>query len=390
MARWRSRRAGPIAGLSDVTDGGAEARIDPFDWSLMPREKKMAATETVEAIDLSAVTQPIDGDASGKNLLSMHQLSADDIAIYLDEAYAAERAIRDPARRGVPLLPRAVMKAIMRQPSTRTGGSCTSAMRKLGGSAELISGMSSSSEAKGESLADSWVAFATQADLLGIRTAENGGPAFAAHVIAKAVEYGQLAQVVPVINLGDGHNEHPTQALGDLFTVHKKFEHFDGLVITVVGDQERYRAHHSLMIGAATLGMRIVAVESPAARVPQALVELLADRLTRTGDLDAAMRETDVLYIGRNPDEYTGEDPAEIVRAEQLARDYASWIVDYDRIQQMAPESIVLHPRPRRDELDPSVDSDPRMKDVEQMANMIPMRMAIIARHLGASIARGA
>jgi aspartate carbamoyltransferase catalytic subunit len=52
----------------------------------------------------------------------------------------------------------------------------------------------------------------------------------------------------------------------------------------------------------------------------------------------------------------------------------------------MSPDAIVLHPRPRRDELHPSVDSDPRMKDVEQMANMIPMRMAIIARHLGASI----
>ena len=346
----------------------------------------MAAAETAEVIDLSAVTQPIAGDAAGKNLLSMHQLTADDIATYLDEAYAAERAIHDPEQRGLALLPRAVMKAIMRQPSTRTGGSCTSAMRKLGGSAELISGMSSSSEAKGESLADSWVAFATQADILGIRTAENGGPAFAAYVIAKAAEYGQLGRVVPVINLGDGHNEHPTQALGDVFTVHKKFGRFDGLIVTVVGDQERYRAHHSLMIGAATLGMHVVAVESPAARVPRELVAFLGPRLTRTSDLDGAMRDTDVLYLGRNPDEYTGEDPAEIVRAEQLARDYASWIVDYERIQQMSPDAIVLHPRPRRDELHPSVDSDPRMKDVEQMANMIPMRMAIIARHLGASI----
>ena len=346
----------------------------------------MAAAEIVEVIDLSAVTQPIAGDASGKNLLSVRQLTAEDIDTYLAEAYAAEKAIRDPSRRGLALLPRAVMKAIMRQPSTRTGGSCTSAMRKLGGSAELISGMSGSSEAKGESLADSWVAFATQADILGIRTAENGGPAFAAHVIAKAVEYGQLSQVVPVINLGDGHNEHPTQALGDMFTVHKRFKRFEGLVAAVVGDHERYRAHHSFMLAAATLGMALVAVESPAAPVPPWLVELLGGRLTRTRDLDGAMRGADILYLGRNPDEYTGEDPAEIVRGEQLARDYASWIVDYYRIQQMPPDSIEMHPRPRRDELHPSVDSDPRMKDVEQMANMIPMRMAIIARHLGVSI----
>jgi aspartate carbamoyltransferase catalytic subunit len=356
----------------------------------VPEEKKMVVAEVTEVIDLSAVSPPIAGDATRKNLLSVRQLAAEDISTYLEEAYAAEEAIRDPARRGLSLLPRAVMKAIMRQPSTRTGGSCTSAMRKLGGSAELISGMSGSSEAKGESLADSWVAFATQADILGIRTAENGGPAFAAHVIAQAVSYGQLAEIVPVINLGDGHNEHPTQALGDMFTIHKKFKTFDGLVAVVVGDHERYRAHHSFMLAAAILGMDLVAVESSAARVPASLVETLGSKLTRTADLDAAMREADVLYLGRNPDEYTGENPAEIVRGEQLARDYASWTVDYDRIQQMRPESIVMHPRPRRDELHPSVDSDPRMKDVEQMANMIPMRMAIIARHLGVSIVEAA
>ena len=332
--------------------------------------------------------EPINGDAYGKNLLSMYQLSDKDIYDYIKEAKAAETILRDPSHRGVTLLPHYVLKAVMRQPSTRTGGSMTTAMEKLGGSAQLISGMGSSSEAKGESLADSWAAFATQADILGIRTAEDEGPAFAAQAIATAAERGSLLNLVPVINLGDGRNEHPTQALGDMFTIYKKFGSFEGLTATVVGDQERYRAHHSFMIGAAALGMSIRAVESPVALVPPALVEQLGDSLTRTDDLDEAMRAADVLYLGRNPDEYAGDDSQEKLRSKQLARDYASWIVDYDRIQQMSPDSIVLHPRPRRDELHPSVDTNPRMKDVEQMANMIPMRMAIIARHLGKSIAK--
>lgn len=354
------------------------------------------AQETVKVyaempIDLSEVIEPINGDASGKNLLCMEQLRAEDIQTYIEEAYAAESVIADPSRNGIDLLPHVVLKAVMRQPSTRTGGSMTTAMRKLGGEAELISGMHSSSEAKGETLADSWVAFATQADIIGTRTEDDWGPAFAAYAISQAVEYGQLWKRVPVVGLGDGRHQHPTQTLGDLFTIHKRFKKVDGLRLAVVGDHERYRAHHSLMLGAAALGMKIIAVESPAAPIPPTLVETLGSNLVaRQKDLDTAMGDTDVLYLGRNPGEYAGEDGAEKARSEQLTADYESWIVDYDRLQQMKPGAIVMHPRPRRDELNPNVDSDPRMKDVEQMANMIPMRMAIIARHLGKSIIKHA
>ncbi|HUD06271.1 MAG TPA: hypothetical protein VMR34_00100 [Candidatus Saccharimonadales bacterium] len=336
--------------------------------------------------EIRDVAVPIAGEPKGKNLLSMHQLNEDDIYIYLEEAQAASRLVDDPSLRGIRLLPHAVMKAVMRQPSTRTGGSMTTAMFKLGGAGELISGMSSSSEAKGESLADSWIAFATQADILGIRTAEDNGPAFAARVIAESAAAGKLPRTIPVINLGDGRNEHPTQALGDEFTIFRKFGRFEGLVLAVVGDHERYRAHHSLMIGAAMLGMTVVAVESKAAKVPPDLVAAMGNKLSRTYDLDEAMRYTDALYVGRKPDEYAGRKWQEKRRERRLDRDYRKWVIDNDRLQQMSPNALVLHPRPRRGELHPSVDSDPRMGDVMQMYNMIAMRMAIIALHLGESI----
>lgn len=348
---------------------------------------EVAATEVIPDLDYEGVMQPIAGYAGGKNLLSMRQLDYGDIHEYIHEAYAAEATLRDPQKHGLALLPHIVLKAVMRQPSTRTAGSMVTAINKLGGTADLISGMTSSSEAKGESLADSWIAFATQADIIGTRTAEDNGPMYAAHAIAEAAKQGHLWQNVPVINLGDGRNEHPTQALGDLFTVHKEFDKLEDLKIVIVGDHERYRAHHSLMIGAATVGMSVIAVESKAAPVPQEYVDLLGDKLTRTTDLDVAMSDTDILYIGRNPDEYTGEEKSEKRRSKKLARDYEGWIVDLDRIQHMSPDAIVLHPRPRRNELHPSVDNDSRMRDVQQMENMIPMRKAIIARHLGKSIA---
>jgi aspartate carbamoyltransferase catalytic subunit len=336
--------------------------------------------------DYSEVLQPFNGDPAGKSLLSMTQLSESDIHDYIAEAYAAEKVVQDRSKRGISLLRHAVMKAVMQQPSTRTGGSCTTAMRKLGGSADLISGMSTSSEAKGEAPAESWVAFATQADIIGVRTAANNGPMFAAQSITDAFNRGQLWQNVPVINLGDGQNEHPTQALGDEFTIHKKFKKFEGLTATVVGDQERYRAHHSFMIGAAKLGMTVIAVESSVARVPDHLVSALGSKLQRTQDLDAAIRESDVLYVGRNPDEYDGNNALEKERSQQLADDFRSWRIHRDRLQQMRPDGMLLHPRPRRTELHPSVDADPRDFEVQQMFNMIPMRMAIIVRALNESL----
>jgi aspartate carbamoyltransferase catalytic subunit len=367
----------------------------------------MSAAEVInirtedEPADISSVVQPIARKADSKHLLSMRQLDRDDINDYIEEARAAESIIRNPGRSGINLLPFIVLKAVMRQPSTRTGGSMTTAMEKLGGSAQLISGMSSSSEAKGESLADSWVAFATQADILGIRTAEDDGPEFAAGVIDEAVSRGQLWRRVPVINLGSGKSEHPTQALGDEYTIYKELkfksiDEFEGKKIAFVGDHERYRAHHSGMLGAAALGMDIIVVESQAAPLPDDLAEELGESIVyRTGDLDEVLGQIDVLNLGRNPDEYSPKrlrdwSLREWHRSKQLARDFEDWIVDYDRLEQMPEGSIEIHPRPRRNELHPSVDVNPKAVDVKQMQNMIPMRMAIIARHMGRPILQSA
>lgn len=339
-----------------------------------------------ERIGMGNVFTQFNGDFKDRHLLSMHQLTVGDIHLLLADATAAEEALRNPAERGVNILPLTELKAVMRQPSTRTGGSMATAMHKLGGGTQVISGMEASSEGKGETQADSWIAFATQADIIGTRTDKVGGPATAAQVINMARRDRKLLGHVPVINLGDGTNEHPTQALGDLFTIFKKFGTFDGLTMALVGDHQRYRAHHSLTIGASLLGIKVIAVESSVAPVTEDLIRLSGDNLERTDDLDDAMQRADILYMGRNPDEYSGDNVTEWERSKQLAKDYAKWMVDRRRLQKMHKDAIVMHPRPRRHELDPSVDMDLRTSDVQQMADMIPMRMAIIARLLGKSI----
>lgn len=354
----------------------------------------MATPETLEQFKPGEVLTPINGDPAGKHFLSLDQLTEADIRHYLEEAQCADRVVAHPDMGGIALLPFRSLTALMRQESTRTMGSMGDAMIKLGGGIKLIGGMRDSSEAKGESVADSVLAIATQSDVLGTRTKEEFGPHYAAFVINTYHEAGKLTRFVPVINLGDGTNEHPTQTIGDLYTIQKhllipsgKDGEFEGLSIAIVGDHQRYRAFHSMMKAAKILGMKVIAVESEASPVPEEYKDLMGDNLQTTSDLDSAMQSCDILYPGRQPDEYDGEDYNERERSRVLSHSYEGWRIDLDRLQQMPPGAIYMHARPRRaSEVCPGIDFDPRVVDVDQMALMIPARMAIIAGAMGRSI----
>lgn len=337
---------------------------------------------------------PIDGQPKGKNILSMTQFSASDIELYIDEARAADRLLRNQEDPSINLLPGKKLVAVMRQDSTRTALSMTTAMENLKGNKELISGQSGSAEGKGETIEDSWVAYACMAHVIGTRTPDAFGPLKAAKSIDTALQEGNLLWPVPIINLGDGTNEHPTQALSDLYTIHNKYTGFKGLKLTVVGDHERYRAHHSLIIGALTVGMEILTVETDVAPVPEYISEMGGSKITRGVDLDEAMREANILYIGRRPDEYekksSGDDedynPAEHRRNELLSQAYKSWHIDRARLQKMSLDAMVLHPRPRNGEMNQDCDADPRTHDIKQMINLVRMRMAILVGAFGKSI----
>lgn len=354
------------------------------------------AINTQEATVEGEVIIPVEGNPAGKDLLSMYQLTRTDIFNYLQEAGAADLLLE--AENGVDLLPRTVLKAVMRQPSTRTGGSMTTAMAKLGGFGELISGMSSSAEAKGESLEDSWVAFATQADIIGARTKEDEGPQIAVRAIDTVVERGQLRRKVPVINLGNGKDEHPSQAIGDLYTIARRFgihtlDGFEGMNIVLVGDLAWYRAHHSLMIGAVTLGANVQTVEIDVAPTPGHILEYATKRgvdISHTDDIDEVIDQADVVYMGRKPSAKEFSDtevaPEEDERTRLLLAAYEKWMLTPERVSRMKAEAAGMHPRPRGVEIPVDVDADPRMADVEQMDRMIAARMGIIASHMGKSI----
>lgn len=347
------------------------------------KEQKMAEILLDgERLDYSGVITPIDGNPAGKHFLSMHQLSDADIALYLAEAKAAESIFVD----GADILRRKQLFALMRQSSTRTGGGFAHAMNKLGGHGLYQGGVANSSEAKDETRLDSEVAFATQTDIYATRTEEEMGPAFSAWAMQQEFERGNLSRLIPVINAGDGRNEHPSQTMGDFFTIYKQFGTLRGVKTLLIGDLERYRAFNSFMIGAAAVGMEVYLVESKAAPVSPAIEAVLGGQLHRAATVEEALEVVDVAYPGRKPKEYNGDNKEEQKRDKRLTKDYKRWALDAKKIDLLHDDAIVLHARPRGPELPIESDANPKRRDVQQMEDVIKARMAIIATHMGKSI----
>lgn len=258
-----------------------------------------------------------------------------------------------------------LMATLFYEPSTRTRLSFEAAMTRLGGdviSAEYAA--ATSSAAKGESIEDTARVVAGYADLLVIRHPEPGSVARAAAVVD-----------VPVINAGDGANEHPTQALIDLYTIWREHGRLDGLSIGLVGDLRYGRAARSLaLLLRLTYNTTLYLVAPPTTRMDHALVEQLRAaglHVEEREDLLDLAPHLDVLYQTRvqrerfeNLDVYT--------------QACGRYIVDHKLMVRLAPRAIVLHPLPRVGEIDPAVDADHRAAYFRQARNALYLRMALI------------
>ncbi|MCX7623166.1 MAG: aspartate carbamoyltransferase [Thermomicrobium sp.] len=263
----------------------------------------------------------------------------------------------------------AIMATLFYEPSTRTRLSFEAAMTRLGGaviSAEYAA--STSSAAKGETIEDTARVVAGYADLLVIR-----------HPVAGSVARAAAVVDVPVINAGDGANEHPTQALIDLYTIWREHGRIDGMTIALVGDLRYGRAARSLArLLTQSVGTRLFLVAPPVTRMDPLLVEELRAaglRVEEVDDLAAVAPELDVLYQTRIQRERF-EDPSEYAAA------CGRFVVDRDLMRRLPEHAVVLHPLPRVGEIDPAVDDDPRAAYFRQARNGLPLRMALIERVL--------
>jgi len=236
------------------------------------------------------------------------------------------------------------------EPSTRTRLSFESAMASVGGNSLGISDITSSSAQKGESLADTVRIMSIYSDVLVLRHTLDGSSRFAAEVSDK-----------PVINAGSGTEEHPTQAIQDLFTIKKEKKKIDGLKIGIIGDLKYGRTVYSLLYGLGNYDVDVHLISPESLRIRSDSIYEIKKRLsfTESTDIEEHIDELDVLYVTRIQKERFPDE-------EEYLKVKGSYVVGLDLLKQMKDDSIILHPLPRLDEISNEVDKTKNAKYFEQ------------------------
>lgn len=236
------------------------------------------------------------------------------------------------------------------EPSTRTRLSFDSAMASIGGNSLGISNISSSSTQKGESLADTVKMMSIYSDILVLRHTLDGSSRFASEISEK-----------PVINAGSGTEEHPTQAIQDLFTIKKEKKKIDGLKIGIVGDLKYGRTVYSLLYGLGNydVDVRLISPESLRIRSDSTYEIKKNLDLTESTQLEDHIDELDVLYVTRIQKERFPDE-------EEYLKLKGSYVVGLDIVKQMKDDSVILHPLPRIDEISTEVDKTKNAKYFQQ------------------------
>lgn len=263
------------------------------------------------------------------------------------------------------------------QPSTRTFLSFQSACHILGMSSHEIRDSSTSSERKGESIEDSLRTFSSYVDLIIMRTPV---PGLCDRI---AAFFDETDRSVPIINAGSGPDEHPTQALLDIYTLHRSFLRqggMDGKTITLIGDLKRGRTVRSLSALLTNYPGTSLRFVSPVEfRIADDLRRYLQDRqvnFVETTDMIAALEGSDAVYMTRVQDEYDTANESSRV-------DYSPYHLKQEHLRYMKESAVIMHPLPRRDELDPAIDQDPRAKYWRQERNGMWTRVALITKIFG-------
>jgi aspartate carbamoyltransferase catalytic subunit len=180
---------------------------------------------------------------------------------------------------------------------------------------------------------------------------------------------------VPVINGGDGAGQHPTQALLDVYTIQKERGTLEGLTVALAGDLKHGRTVHSLVYLLARYGIRLLFVAPPSLAMPAEItaeVRGMGVEVQETADLAAAMRESDVVYVTRIQKE-------RFVDQAEYERLKGAYIVDMAMVNQAKPGITIMHPLPRVNEITIDVDAYQGASYFRQVANGVPIRMALLA-----------
>lgn len=254
------------------------------------------------------------------------------------------------------------------EPSTRTRFSFEAAMYELGGQVIGFSDAKNSSVSKGESIADTAKTISCYADIIAMRHPLAGAPLVAAQSAS-----------VPVINAGDGGHCHPTQTLADLLTIRREKGGFDNLIVGFCGDLKYGRTVHSLITALARYkGIKIVLISPEELKLPfyvKRELDLKGIAYRETNDLENALGELDILYMTRVQKE-------RFASIEEYERLKDCYILNEQKMKFAKPDTCILHPLPRVNEISVAIDNDPRACYFKQVLNGKYMRMALILKLL--------
>ena len=265
-----------------------------------------------------------------------------------------------------------VVATLFFEPSTRTRLSFETAVNRLGGRIIGFSDASTTSSSKGETLKDTIKMVSNYVDLIIMR-----------HYLEGAARYATEVTDTPIINAGDGANQHPSQTMLDLYSIYKTQGTLENLTITMVGDLKYGRTVHSLLMALRYFNPTFRFIACVELRMPKEYRDFCdanGIRYTETTEFDAdSIADTDILYMTR----VQRERFSDIMEYERVKNLYT---LRNDMLAETKPNLRVLHPLPRVNEIDQDVDDNPKAYYFDQARNGLFARQAIICKALGIDI----
>lgn len=300
----------------------------------------------------------------GRDVISITDFTKEEIEYILDKTDEIQKL---SVERGE-LLKGKVMAILFFEPSTRTRISFETAMKRLGGETVDMSEPKRASIEKGENLTDTIRVIDNYVDVIVIRHPLEGSARLAAEIAEN-----------PVINGGSGAEEHPTQALLDLYTIRREKGRIDGLSIAFVGDLKYGRTVHSLSIALTNYNVKLYFISPQTLKMRREIMEYLSSKVPveELNDVNDVIGEVDVLYVTRIQKERFS-DISEYMKVR------GSYKITLDHVKKMKDDAIIMHPLPRVDEIDYAVDRTPQAKYFKQVYYGLLVRMSLLSLILGA------
>ncbi|MBI4944981.1 MAG: aspartate carbamoyltransferase [Bacteroidetes bacterium] len=297
-----------------------------------------------------------------KSLVSIDDYKKDEYVKILDLAKEFEA---NPVQN---ILAGKVVATLFFEPSTRTRLSFESAVNKLGGRVIGFSDTTSTSVSKGESLKDTIKTVANYSDLIVMR-----------HPIEGSARYASEVSNVPIINAGDGANQHPTQTLLDLYSIRKTQGRLDNLHVFLVGDLKYGRTVHSLIISLVDFNPTFYFISPKELMIPneyKLLLDTKGIKYSEHREFTEIIKKADIVYMTRIQRERFS-DPMEYEKTKN------SYVLKNHMLEGTKPNLKILHPLPRVNEINEDVDESEKAYYFTQALNGVYVRQAIMAKIFG-------